>query len=142
MENVLKISEGASMAMHAMVLLAAGQGRLMQTGQMAGQLGVSQAHLSKVLQRLTHAGLVRAVRGPKGGFGLGQRGLEVTLLEVYEVIEGPLGNGHCVLGKPSCGASRCIMGNLLTSVNSQFRQHLSGLKLADMADVYSTATAG
>jgi Rrf2 family protein len=135
-ENVLRISEGASMGLHAMVLLAGGRGNLLQTGSMARQLGVSQAHLAKVMQRLAHAGLVGPRRGPKGGFALGPQGLEVTLLEVYEAIEGPLGNGHCILGKAACGASRCIMGELLVGVNKQFRDYLSGVRLAQLADVY------
>jgi Rrf2 family protein len=125
-ENVLRISEGASMGLHAMVLLAGGRGNLLQTGSMARQLGVSQAHLAKVMQRLAHAGLVGPRRGPKGGFAL----------EVYEAIEGPLGNGHCILGKAACGASRCIMGELLVGVNKQFRDYLSGVRLAQLADVY------
>jgi len=70
MNSVLRISEAASLAMHAMMALAAQPEHRRSAQDLARQLDVSLAHLAKVLQRLAKAGYVASTRGPKGGFTL------------------------------------------------------------------------
>jgi Rrf2 family protein len=135
MGDILKISDAASLAVHTMVLLAAEPERVHSTHEIAQELGVSEAHLSKVLQRLGKAGFVRSIRGPRGGFvpadGIG----EVRLLDVYESIEGPLRLKTCLLDKPICKGNGCIFGELLKTVNSEVRGHLSRTRLADVTHI-------
>jgi Rrf2 family protein len=135
MPNTLRISEAASLAMHTMALLASRPQRL-PTGQIASVLGASEAHLSKVMQRLAKAGLVRSLRGPKGGFALARPAERIALVEVYEAIEGPLADSKCLLGRPICGGTRCILGRLLGSVNRQVRQYLEATTLNKLAEVF------
>ena len=137
MSNALRVSEAASVGMHTMVLLAANPGRLMTTREVADTLGVSEAHLSKVLQRLARAGFVRSVRGPRGGFQLADAPDKISLLQVYEAIEGPLEEGNCLLGRPVCDGPNCILGRLLKSVNQEVRQYLAGAKLSELTEVFA-----
>jgi ferredoxin len=60
----------------------------------------------------------------------------VTLLEVYEAIEGPLQRPGCLLGRKVCTGSNCILGNLVVSVDQQVRKYLSKTHLTDLAKVY------
>ncbi len=136
MGNLLKISEAASLALHTMVYLAANDGRLATTHEIADLLRVSESHLAKVLQRLAKVGLVDSTRGPKGGFCLARSGDDISLLEVYEAIEGPLADTVCLLGEPVCRGEECILGGLLGTVNRQAREYLAGTTLADLTDVY------
>ena len=70
---MLKISFATNIALHAMGLLASQQdGCCLTAAQLGGHLGVSENHLTKIMQRLTRVGLVASKRGPKGGFGLGR----------------------------------------------------------------------
>jgi len=133
----LRISEAASLALHSVVLLAANGKRVISTRDIAAALEVSEAHLSKVLQRLAKTGLVRSVRGPKGGFAVSKPGDEITLLEVYEAIEGPLPPSTCLFGVPICGGQKCIFGGALQSVHEQLRKYLSGTKVSELVDVFA-----
>ncbi len=47
--------------------------------------------LEQIFQRLRRAGLVTGKRGPGGGYVLTRRPEEISLREVVEAIEGPLG---------------------------------------------------
>ncbi len=133
MSGVLKISEAATIAIHAMVYLATlNESELASTKEIAGTYGVSEAHLSKVIQRLTHTGLVKTFRGPKGGISLAKPSNKITLLNVYEAIEGPMPTSTCLLGKSKCGGG-CVLGDLISSVNKQVRTRFSEIKLSDFA---------
>ena len=137
MANVMKISEAASLALHTMVLLAAeqeGTERPVTAKEVAETLDVSEAHLLKVVQRLAHAGLVRGDRGPGGGFTLARRSDAVTLMDVYEAVEGPLTKTTCLLTSRLCGGDHCILGDLLERMNSEFRRYLSQTRLIDLAE--------
>jgi len=136
MANVLKISEAASLALHTMVYLAADDGRLATTHQISEVLRVSEAHLSKVLQRLGKVGLVDSTRGPGGGFKLGKSGEQISLLEVYEAIEGPLTPTNCLLGTPICSGEKCILGGLLEDVNRRVKEYFAQTRLHELTDVY------
>ena len=132
MPNLLKISEAASLGLHAAVFLAGNQKRLFSAKEMAMTLGASEAHLAKVLQRLTREGLISSQRGPKGGFRLNRSAEEITLLDVYQACEGPLSQSSCLLTKPVCDGN-CILGNLLEDVGRQVSQYLSRTRLSDLA---------
>ncbi len=116
-----------------MALLAAREKEILPTRKIAEELGVSEAHLSKVLQRLTKVGLVRATRGARGGYSLEKSAEEVTLLQVYEAIDGPLRPSDCLLGHHKCNGSECILGELVGSINHQVADHLAGKRLGDLA---------
>lgn len=136
MANMLRISDAASLAMHAMVLLAVNPDKEVSTRRIASQLNASEAHLSKVLQRLAKAGLVTSMRGPKGGFALQRQPHEVRLLDVYEAIEGSLVPNHCLLRARICDGESCILGDLLETVDRQIGDYLAGTNLSELTDVY------
>ena len=136
MATPVRISEAASLGMHAAVLLVANAGRPISTAAMASVMGVSQAHLSKVLQRLARLGLVTSVRGPRGGFVLSRRADQITLGQVYEAIEGPLSPVTCLLGRPICSGRQCILGGVVQKAGGEVGRYLDGTKLSELADVY------
>ena len=136
MANLLKISEAASLALHTMVYLAAHNERLVTTHQIGEVLQASEAHLAKVLQRLAKVGLVDSTRGPRGGFRLAKAGDGISLLEVYEAIEGPLTDPVCLRGEPVCQGEKCILGGWRETVNRQVRQYLSSTTLAELTGIY------
>ena len=128
MAQIVKISDAASLALHTMALLAVKRPTKLTTGQIARTLKVSEAHLSKVLQRLTKVGLVSSIRGPKGGFVMAKPCDQITLLDVFEAIEGALENSSCLFGEPVC-VGRCILGDLIDKINSNVSAYLSNTTL-------------
>ena len=135
MDSILRISDAATLAIHAMVeIVAAGDEATLSVSHMAETLGVSAAHLSKVLQRLARLGLVRSRRGPSGGFILGKKADEVALLEILEAMDGPLAAGTCLLRRESCPRHDCIFRGLLSTVNQLVYEKLSTIRLSDLVE--------
>ena len=137
MAKLIKVSEAASLALHAMVLMAAESLRPLSTAEIASRLVVSEAHLSKVLQRLGRAGLVKSLRGPRGGFVLARGSGAMTLRDVYEAIEGKCEPSGCLFGSPACGLKRCILSGVVEKVDGQLRRYLARTRLSDVAGVFA-----
>ena len=133
MATTFKISEAAAIGLHAAVYLAVHQKRVCQAGEIAQNLSVSEAHLVKVLQRLTRAGLVEPVRGRHGGYRLAQPAREITLLKVFEAIEGRLTVAKCLFRRQVCDGRQCILHGLIKNMNSQAFAYLNKTTLAKLA---------
>ena len=110
--------------------------RLATARDIAKVLSVSEAHLAKVLQRLSRVGLVESTRGPKGGSRLAKPGDEISLLEVYETIEGSFRPSNCLLAARICRGDKCILAGLLKNLNREVMEYLERTKLSDLVDVY------
>lgn len=124
------IRDSTSIALHAMVIIAEHQDNPITTHDIAEEMIVSEAHLSKVLQRLVREDLIRSSRGPHGGFRLARDPYEISLMDVYIAIEGPLSNEHCLFHNRSCPREYCIMGGVMEQVNNTIRDYLRATKLS------------
>ncbi len=137
MHGTLRISEAAAIALHAMTFLAADPGGRHAVREIAESLHVSEAHLAKVLQRLTKVRLVTSVRGPGGGYTLARSREEITLLDIVEAIEGPLDPVDCIMPTRTCTGGTCILGDLLETINRRVREYLSATNLDELAGIYA-----
>ncbi|MEJ2745114.1 MAG: Rrf2 family transcriptional regulator, partial [bacterium] len=78
-------------------------------------------------------GLVRSVRGPGGGFVLGRSAADISLLDVYESIEGKCEESKCLFDVAVCRGEGCILGDIMERVDGQLRRYLAGTKLASLS---------
>jgi Rrf2 family protein len=110
MAPTISVSEATALGLHAMILLASSPEQAVTTAEMAQTLEASEAHLAKVLRRLAAAGMVRAIRGPKDGFVLGRSADSITLLELHQLLEGPVTPHDCLFDHPVCTGHNCFLG--------------------------------
>jgi len=133
MKNIIQVSEAASLALHGMGLLAY-NGRRMSIHEISDIIGASEAHLSKVFQRLVRENMVRSVRGPGGGFELTRPPEDITLLEIYSAIEGTPSTDTCLLRTGTCPFKTCIFGDLIKDLTERFLRHLGGTTLDELVN--------
>lgn len=127
--SILKISEAASIGLHALIFLAKNDG-LVSVKEIATRLNISANHLSKVMQRLNKAGYIDSIKGFNGGFKLTVKPEEVTFLEIYELFDGKIKDSSCLIGRENC-PNDCIFGDLISSINKQVKDQFQNTKLAD-----------
>ena len=82
---------------------------------------------------LVRAGIVTTVRGPNGGARLRRPPSEISLLEVFEAIDGPMTMEPCLLGADGCGLRCCQLGPRLAAYNQSIRELFASTKLTDLA---------
>ncbi len=131
--HFFRVSEAVALALHSATILADSRDKLMSTGELAKMLSASENHLSKVLQRLARADLVKSTRGPGGGFRLTREPDQITLLNVYEAIEGTMDVTGCLFDRPICDRRLCILGGLIRNLEEQTKDYLTKTTLADVA---------
>ena len=134
MSGVAHISEMTSLALHSMAFIAVNNHKMLNVKEIAGEIGASEAHLSKVLQRLVKAGLLNSTRGPSGGFKLTKTPGEIKLSDIYQTMEGPILGEGCPVHRTKCPFSRCILGGILQKLNQEFETYLKNLTLQDFCD--------
>jgi Rrf2 family protein len=132
---MLSLSQTTGYAVRALGCLSdVKEGHLMAR-QIAECTGVPLPYLSKILNALVHAGLVKAKRGYQGGFSLAEPAEALTLGRIATVVEGPGWLQSCLLGLDVCQAETpCPAHALAITLRDQVRTELEQLTVADMAD--------
>ncbi len=133
MANFVRVSEGTTLALHTLMLLAKRPGEVVSTRELASFLKASFDHLTKVMQKLTKSGFVDASRGPSGGFSLKRQAKEITLLEVFLALEGALKKDECLLAKPFCISKGCALGKAVCDIEQKIAKFFEETTLADVA---------
>ena len=130
MDSLVNISERVSLAMHGLALIAENSSKRVNIKDLAKNLGASQNHLAKVMQALTRAGIVNSVRGPSGGFQLNNSSVDISFLDIYEIIEGRIQSVNCPLGKSECYFTKCVFDGKLNHVTDEIQSVLKNIKVS------------
>ncbi len=128
MAKIVHLSEAASLAIHAMVLIAKSDTHI-NVNILSQEMGASRNHLAKVLQQLVKYNYLKSVRGPSGGFVLNVHPSEITILDVYQAIEGKIETPECPLDRKICPFDKCLLGGMVKSVTDQFKSYFEGQTL-------------
>jgi len=89
--------------------------------------------LAKILKELTRAQILRSYQGVHGGYQLAKPSSQVSVLDIIEAMDGPLGLNLCVRGDRGCDcdrAEKCTMFPFWQRLQTQFRSQLRGETIA------------
>ena len=100
--SLMQIPRKIEYALRAMIHLADHPDGVARGTEIAEQEQIPKYYLEKVIRDLMHRGLVRARRGPGGGYQLARSGDTITFRDVIEAVEGPITLNVCVDGSASC----------------------------------------
>jgi Rrf2 family protein len=98
----MQIPRKIEYALRAMIHLADNPGGVARGSVIARQEQIPKYYLEKVIRDLMKRGLVRARRGPGGGYQLARPPETVSFRDVIEAVEGPITLNICVDGSSVC----------------------------------------
>ena len=108
--------------------------RLITIEETARAYNISRAHLMKVVNILTRAGYLRAVRGRSGGFTLAKRPDEINLGAVVRATEPDFALVECFASGNQCLITPCCrLPNVLNEALNAFIGAFDKYTLADLA---------
>lgn len=128
MSKIVTLSEAASIALHGIILVAQSD-KLINVVQIAETTTSSKHHVAKVFQRLVKEKFINSHRGPSGGFSLNKKPEDISLLEIYEAIEGKIEYNDCAVDKDVCQFDKCILNNITREMTIKYRDYLESQTL-------------
>lgn len=131
MAKLFNISEASNIAVHSLALISASE-KPLNTNLISDKLNLSRNHIAKVLQALTKYGIVGSDRGPKGGFVLLKDPKEISVFEIYELIDGKIEAEHCRRTEGICPFESCVYGDERQRLYEDFKEYYSNRKLSDL----------
>ncbi len=131
---MLQLTRDAEYAVRAVVFLAAQpEGKVSLISEISQVQEVPKSYLSKIMQVLARAGIVRSKRGSKGGFVLGRPAESITLRQAIEAVEGPIFLNVCLVKKGECHRdSLCPVHPVWKEAQKKLMEVLDGKTLADL----------
>ena len=143
---MLALTRKTDYALIALSHLAANGRQVANARAIAERYHIPPALLMNVMKELAHGGIVRSVRGSKGGYALVNPAAEVSLYSVILAIEGGVELVSCVeptgaQGEASCELlSVCPVSRPVRRIHERLAQFLKQVTLAEIAA--ETCTCG
>jgi Rrf2 family protein len=130
LSSFVHISEASTIALHSLALISRTREKL-NASRLAEITMFSKHHLAKVLHVLVKHNYLSSLRGPNGGFELSKDPGKISLLEVYELMEGQLETFQCAVTCKKCYFDVCIFGNHPHRFSNEFRAYLKEKNIND-----------
>ena len=107
---MISITTKSPYAVRALVELARmGDAGPVPIAELARRRDIPVQFLEQLFAVLRRAGLLRSQRGVKGGYSFGRPPTEVTVLEVTELLDGPLGQDAESIFADAAAAARNVL---------------------------------
>ncbi|HET7655659.1 MAG TPA: SUF system Fe-S cluster assembly regulator [Luteimonas sp.] len=130
---MLRVTKLTDYATVVLTVLATRPDAVLSAAELAERAGLEMPTVAKVLKPLAQAGLVEGFRGAGGGYRLARDAAQVTLVEIVEAMEGPLGMTECALHEGVCGIEQsCGVRANWRRINDVVAEALRGVTLAQM----------
>ena len=89
--------------------------------------------VTKLLKQLAQAGLVRAMRGARGGYRLARRPDRINVADVIAAMDGPVALTECAAHRSNCPRSpSCELRPAWLRINAALHRALRDISLEDM----------
>lgn len=135
MSSPVTIPESVSLAIHALAKLAASKGEHVVLSDLLLRPG-SANHLSKVLQKLTHAGMITSKRGHGGGFSLVVHPSDIRLMDIWIALEGTFVTSICPFMGQGCELPSCLFGTVVEDASNLIRKYFTDHTVADLGRLF------
>jgi FeS assembly SUF system regulator len=130
---MFRVSRLTDYATVVMTCIAAHPDDVLSTAQIAEETRLELPTVSKLLKSLGHGGLVESFRGVNGGYRLARPAQAISMANIVEAMEGPLGMTECSMSEGHCEReSQCGVRGSWQKINNVLDNALRTMSLADM----------
>lgn len=132
----MKLSTRSRYGMRAILELALEHGNApLQIKSIADRQDISNKYLEQLMAILKASGLIRSVRGPKGGYLLAKSPNEIKLSHVFTSLEGKLATVECIEHPEYCPrCTECVTRQVWAKIQNAILEVLESMTLQDLVD--------
>lgn len=132
----MKLSSRTRYGMRAMLELALEYGKEpLQIKTISQREDISNKYLEQLIAMLKSSGLVRSIRGPRGGYVLAKSPAEIKLREIFTTLEGPMTTVECLEHTEFCPrCTDCATRQIWAELQDAIMGVLDSKTLQDLVD--------
>lgn len=132
----MKLSSRTRYGMRAILELALEYGNApLQIKTIAAREDISNKYLEQLIAMLKASGLVRSIRGPRGGYVLAKPPAEIQLKDVFLTLEGPMVPAECLEHPEYCPrCTDCATRQIWQQLQDAISGVLEAVTLADLVE--------
>ena len=128
---MLKLSRKTLLALEAVIDIAFNaRPEPVQAKEITARQGVPQRYLEQVMQQLVRAGILKGVRGPRGGYRLAKERRRITVGEVVRVAESLDEDTENLVPHSDLGTR--IVTPLIASLQDEVMARLDAISIEDL----------
>jgi len=102
--------------------------------EISEQLDIPAPFLGKILQTLARQHILVSTKGPNGGFSLAREAMDISLMEIIEIIDGNDSFETCLIRTSKCDdATPCALHEKVTEIRKNLRLMFTTQTIADLA---------
>lgn len=130
---MLRLSRKLLYALEAVVDIAYNAGTdPAQSRDITKRQGIPPRYLEQVMQKLVRAGILRGVRGPRGGYRLARERRRITVGEVARVVYESDDNGDAMTAANASELARRVVRPLWGEVQDTVMRELDAITIEDL----------
>ena len=104
-------------------------------GEIAKRQDLSVRYLEQLIIPLKAAGLIRSVRGAKGGYTLARKPIKISVGQILEIVEGNFALVDCVAYPEICERSpECPTRDIWAEMTNLLEKNLFSMTLQEILD--------
>jgi Rrf2 family protein len=129
---MLKLSRKTLLALEAVIDIAFNaRPEPVQAKEITARQGVPQRYLEQVMQQLVRAGILKGVRGPRGGYRLAKERRRISVGDVVRVAES-IEDEENETVEPRSDLGTRIVSPLIQSLQDEVMQRLDAISIEDL----------
>ena len=130
---MFRLSKKADYGLIALKHLAQHTEESVSAREIAREYRIPAELLAKIMQRLARKGLVVSQQGTHGGYVLGRDPSRISIVDVIEALDGPIGITPCERGSSCEQLERCSVKDPLNAVRVKMVRVLSDTSIYELA---------
>jgi len=109
---------------------------LVDAKTISAEIAVPLRFTLKILQKLASGGVIASKKGSKGGYFIEKAPSEITMLQIFETIEGPIVIARCGQDERMCSSDgnkcSCFYSRVFDEINVLISEKLKSITLEDI----------
>jgi len=106
--------------------------KLSTSAEIANSYKIPKPLLAKILQQLAKTKIIKAVKGPYGGYKIIKDPIKIKMTEFFEIMEGPMGLVDCNYDSECYQIDCCSIKGPINKINNSVKSLFDNMTLAEI----------
>ena len=130
---MLRLTKKLLFAIEAVLDIAYNSGTLpVQSAEITRRQGIPRRYLEQVLQQLVRDGVLKGVRGPRGGYSLARERRRISVGEIVRVVRSLEGGEDPIEGEGGSELGHKVVRPLWLELQEEMMQRLDSVTIEDL----------